>query len=169
MLSRNLLLFLLLGLGFACSEDEPQACTQTLSATVWTNLDQVRLAQDIQEIDDYITNLSPPQVAIEDESGLRYIITQQDPTATDTPCLESKIKVKYTGFLSDGEVFDENSTGVTFTLNGVIAGWQIAFLKFTKGTKATIYIPSGLAYGANTRPGIPANSNLIFFVELIDF
>jgi FKBP-type peptidyl-prolyl cis-trans isomerase FkpA len=166
MLSRNLLLFLLLGI--ACSEDEPQVCTQTLPATVWTNLDQVRLAQDIEEIDDYLVSHS--QTAIEDVSGIRYTITQQDPTATETPCLASKVKVKYTGFfLSSGDVFDERTTGVTFTLDGLIAGWQIAILKFTKGTKATIYIPSGLAYGPNASAGIPANSNLIFFVELIDF
>jgi FKBP-type peptidyl-prolyl cis-trans isomerase FkpA len=168
MRSRFFFLFLLLGI--ACSEDEPKACTQTISSTVWTTLDQARLAQDIQTIDDYIAGLSPPQVATADESGLRYVITEQDPTATETPCLESKVKVKYTGiFISNGNVFDERTTGVTFTLNGLIAGWQIAFLKFTKGTKATLYIPSGLAYGPNARTGIPANSNLIFFVELIDF
>jgi FKBP-type peptidyl-prolyl cis-trans isomerase FkpA len=160
---------ILLMFEISCSEDE-KSCTQTISSTVWTSLDQTRLAQDVQIIDDYIANLSPPQIAIEDPSGLRYIIDEQDPTATETPCLESRIKVKYTGLLlSNGSVFDESTSGVTFSLNGVIGGWRIAFLKFTKGTKATIYIPSGLAYGATAKGTIPANANLIFFVELVDF
>jgi FKBP-type peptidyl-prolyl cis-trans isomerase FkpA len=169
MLRRNLLLLLLLV--FACKEEEePQTCTQILPETVWTSLDQARLAQDIQAIDEYIANLSPPQIAIEDVSGLRYVITQQDPSSTETPCLESRIKVKYTGFLlSNGNLFDESTAGATFNLNGLIDGWKIAFLKFSKGTKATLYIPSGLAYGEVVNGGIPANSNIIFAVELIDF
>jgi FKBP-type peptidyl-prolyl cis-trans isomerase FkpA len=163
MLSRNLLLFLLIGI--ACSEDEPQACTQTLSATVWTGLNESQLTADIEAIDNYLAANSI--TATEDISGIRFIIKETG--SGDTPCLESNIKVTYTGVLmSNSTEFDSNS-GITFKLDNLIAGWQIAFLKFNRGTKATLYIPSGLAYGSVANGGIPANSNLIFFVELIDF
>jgi FKBP-type peptidyl-prolyl cis-trans isomerase FkpA len=163
MLRKALFLFCLLVM--ACNRDEPKVCTQTISSTVWTNLNQTQLTADIQTIDDYLVSIS--KTAIEDESGLRYIITEQG--AGETPCLESNIKVSYTGVLmSNSNVFDEGS-GVRFTLNNLIAGWKIAFLKFNRGTKATLYIPSGLAYGPVANGSIPANSNLIFFVELTDF
>ena len=149
----------------ACSKDDPKICTQTIPSTVWTTLDQTQLTADIQDIDDYLVSIS--QTATEDESGLRYAITEQG--SGETPCLESNVTVAYTGvFMSNGNILDE-SNGVQVKLNTLIKGWQIAFLKFNRGTKATLYIPSGLAYGSAGRSGIPANANLIFFVELIDF
>jgi FKBP-type peptidyl-prolyl cis-trans isomerase FkpA len=154
----------------ACSkEDEPEkTCTQIIDSTVWTSVDQVRLSQDIQTIDNYLADNS--LTAIQDPSGLRYQITKSDPNETETPCLESKILVRYTGILmSNSTIFDEVNTGITLNLSNLIAGWQIAFLKFTKGTEATLYIPSGLAYGPKVNGSIPANANLIFFVELVDF
>jgi FKBP-type peptidyl-prolyl cis-trans isomerase FkpA len=163
MLRKALFLFCLVVM--ACDKDEPEVCTQTISSTVWTSLNQTQLTSDIQAIDDHLVSIS--KTAMEDESGLRYIITQQG--TGETPCLESNIKVTYTGvFLSNSNVFDE-ATGARFTLSNLITGWRIAFLKFNRGTKATLYIPSGLAYGSTARSGIPANSNLIFFVELTDF
>jgi FKBP-type peptidyl-prolyl cis-trans isomerase FkpA len=163
MFRKTLFLFCLLVI--ACDKDEPKTCTQTISSTAWTSLNQTQLTADIQTIDDYLVSIS--KTAIEDESGLRYIITEQG--TGETPCLESNIKVTYTGALmSNGNVFD-SGTEVQFTLSNLITGWQIAFLKFNRGTKATLYIPSGLAYGSAARSGIPANSNLIFFVELTDF
>lgn len=160
----RVLLFALL-ICFGCQSEEDITCTQTIPSTVWTGLDQAQLATDIEAIDSYLAANS--LTALEDVSGIRYSITEAG--AGDTPCLESNIKVTYTGvFMSNRTVFD-SSTGVTFKLNNLIAGWQIAFLKFNRGTKATLYIPSGLAYGPAARTGIPANSTLIFFVELIDF
>jgi FKBP-type peptidyl-prolyl cis-trans isomerase FkpA len=165
MLNRFFLFLLLVLVGCAKNEVK-KTCTQTIESTVWTSLDQTQLTLDIQAIDAYLDANS--KIAIEDPSGLRYIVTE---TGTgETPCLESVVRFKYTGVLmSNSQVFDENSTGVNYRLSGLIAGWRIAFLNFNIGTKATLYIPSGLAYGNKANNGIPANSNLIFFVELVDF
>jgi FKBP-type peptidyl-prolyl cis-trans isomerase len=49
----------------------------------------------------------------------------------------------------------------------VIQGWEEAFLHMKKGEKATIYIPSALGYGDRDMQSIPANSVLIFDVEVV--
>jgi FKBP-type peptidyl-prolyl cis-trans isomerase len=59
-------------------------------------------------------------------------------------------------------------------LSGTIVGWQIGFLEMNKGTKATLFIPSGLGYGdediyTGFDRHIPANSILVFDVELLDY
>lgn len=49
----------------------------------------------------------------------------------------------------------------------VIKCWENAMLQLSPGEKADIGCPSGTAYGASAKPGIPANSDLIFNVELV--
>lgn len=50
----------------------------------------------------------------------------------------------------------------------MIKGWQEALQLMPVGSTWEVYIPSELAYGEMGRPGIPANSVLIFEVELLD-
>ena len=87
------------------------------------------------------------------------------------------ISVNYKGQLINGTVFDSNMDSTfhhmePFTLEigkgRVIKGWDEGLLLLKKGSKATLYIPSGLAYGAQDRSTIPANSILIFDVEITD-
>jgi len=63
------------------------------------------------------------------------------------------------------------SAPVPFSLNQVVQGWAIAFPTLKKGGKYRLYVPQGLAYGANPPQGsgIPAFSPLVFYVELVDF
>jgi FKBP-type peptidyl-prolyl cis-trans isomerase len=83
--------------------------------------------------------------------------------------------VKYKGTLlsnPDLPPFDESVSGTKFPfpLSGLILGWQLVLPKFVPvGTKVTLYIPSGYAYGASVAAGgkIPANANLIFDIELV--
>jgi FKBP-type peptidyl-prolyl cis-trans isomerase len=79
------------------------------------------------------------------------------------------VKANYKGMLmSDGTVFEQGP--LEYPLSNLIQGWQIGFQKLQRGGKATLYIPSSLAYGINgSPPKIPSNANLIFEVELIDF
>lgn len=148
--------------GTSCFDDAP--CTKKVPASAINAVNQTQLAADIEAIDTYLDDEGI--IAVEDPTGLRYVIeTQGD---GKKPCLESYVAVTYKGMLlSNGNVFDQAINPVQFPLNNLILGWQIAFIKFPVGTKATLYIPSGLAYGNRIVGSIPANSNLIFEVELL--
>ncbi|TFF34048.1 FKBP-type peptidyl-prolyl cis-trans isomerase [Mucilaginibacter psychrotolerans] len=103
--------------------------------------------------------------ATKDASGIYYqIIT---PGSGTNPTVSSNVTVNYVGKLLDGSQFDKG-TAVSFPLANVIQGWQkgIPFLK--PGGRMVLIIPSALAYG-NSSPGagIPANSVLVFTVDLL--
>ena len=99
-------------------------------------------------------------------SGLHYVITTQgtgiQPVATST------VTVKYDGFIIDGTLFDQSSTGVSLPLTSVIKGWQEGLPYFKKGAVGTLLIPSALGYGTQATGKIPANSVLIFNIGLLD-
>jgi len=140
-------------------------CTKEVAADKLAAVDQTQLQKDIVTIDAYLASKSI--VATQDPTGLRYVITKAGDSAT--PCLETFVTVKYAGRLLNGTGFDAAVNPISFQLKGLILGWQIGFLKFGRGTKATLYIPSGLAYGTVSQTKIPANSNLIFDVEVITY
>lgn len=109
-------------------------------------------------------------------SGLYYIITK--PGTGATPTSGQTVKVMYTGKLMDGKTFDSNidpqfnhTEPFEFPIGkgGVIPGWDEGIALLNKGAKATLFVPSTLAYGAQGNQAIPANSILIFDVELLDF
>ncbi|GAB3927099.1 FKBP-type peptidyl-prolyl cis-trans isomerase [Larkinella terrae] len=108
-------------------------------------------------------------------SGLYYVITQ--PGAGPNPGSGDVVKVKYTGKLMNGKVFDssdknpQTQAGIDFPLGqgAVIPGWDEGVRQLKKGGKGTLIIPSGLAYGVEGAPGaIPPNSVIMFDVELVD-
>jgi FKBP-type peptidyl-prolyl cis-trans isomerase FkpA len=122
----------------------------------------VQHARDVETID---AHLSAKGVsAHRDLSGLRFIIHSLG--AGLPPRFDQEVKVKYKGMLLDGTVFEENSTSAPLTR--YITGWQRAMPLFPKGTVATIYIPSDMAYGSAAKGPIPANAILVFDIELQD-
>lgn len=131
--------------------------------------DEAQLKKDVGIIDKYLEKNGI--TAIKDVTGLRYVI--HDAGTGTFPIATSKLTVKYTGkFLSGGATFDQSSEPpkqFVTSLSELIRGWQIGFRYVAKGGKATFYVPSGLAYGKTGSGRIPANSNLIFEVELIGF
>jgi FKBP-type peptidyl-prolyl cis-trans isomerase FklB len=101
-------------------------------------------------------------------SGLQYeILVAGDgpkPATTDT------VTTHYHGTFIDGSVFDssvDRGQPASFPLNGVISGWTEALVLMPTGSKWRLFIPPELAYGSQPRGGIPANSTLIFDVELL--
>lgn len=121
---------------------------------------------DKQIIEKYIKD-NNITTAKEHSSGLFYVIDQEGTGAN--PTVSSSVTVKYLGKLVNGTRFDQDTTGITFPLTQVIEGWQIGIPLFKKGGKGTLMIPSNLGYGNRASGSIPANSVLIFTVELLDF
>lgn len=102
----------------------------------------------------------------------------------------SKVSMRYIGKLQDGKVFDGKSlqgflkkitkkfflpankkgTPFTFTIGSgdVIKGWDIGVVGMSMGGERRITIPANLAYGNKAKPGIPANSKLIFDIKVLE-
>jgi FKBP-type peptidyl-prolyl cis-trans isomerase FkpA len=102
------------------------------------------------------------------KSGLQYeVITEGKgvkPKASDM------VKVHYTGTLINGTKFDssvDRKEPAEFPLDHVIPGWTEGVQLMNVGSKYKFYLPSELAYGAQGAGSIPANSVLIFEVELL--
>ena len=107
------------------------------------------------------------------ESGLFYHLEKEG--EGEQPQKGNTVKVHYKGELLDGTVFDSSfkrNQPIEFSLGvgQVIPGWDEGIALLTKGAKATLIIPSDLAYGAAGAGGvIPPNATLKFEVELVDF
>ncbi|WP_375417918.1 FKBP-type peptidyl-prolyl cis-trans isomerase [uncultured Hymenobacter sp.] len=107
-------------------------------------------------------------------SGIYYVITQ--PGSGPKAQAGQTVSVQYKGSLLDGKEFDSSAKGnggkpIAFPLGRgqVIPGWDEGIALLNKGSKATILIPSSLAYGEQgSGAAIPANSPLRFDVELVD-
>lgn len=87
-----------------------------------------------------------------------------------SPQGNDRVKVHYSGWLTDGTSFDSSvnrGTPSVFPVRGVIKGWTEALVTMKVGGKRFLVIPPDLAYGERARPKIPANSVLVFEVELL--
>jgi FKBP-type peptidyl-prolyl cis-trans isomerase FkpA len=109
------------------------------------------------------------------KSGLSYIITKEG--AGDLVPNGKQVSMNYTGRLLDGTPFDSNTDSafghvqpLTFVLGTgrVIKGWDEGIALLKKGSQAKLLIPSDMAYGPNAQNKIPANSNMVFDVEVLD-
>jgi peptidylprolyl isomerase len=113
--------------------------------------------------------------AVKTASGLHYVVTEKG-TGTEKPKRGVTVHAHYTGTLADGKKFDSSrDRGTPFSFpvgtGRVIKGWDEAFSDMVKGEKRILIIPPHLGYGGNPVGGglIPANSVLIFDVEMISF
>ncbi len=104
-------------------------------------------------------------------SGLQYRVLVAGTGATAAN--GQVIRAHYTGSLTDGTIFDSSrarGTPFEFTLGSgqVIAGWDEAFLTMKVGERRLLVIPPSLGYGGTANGNIPANSTLVFDVELLE-
>jgi len=88
------------------------------------------------------------------------------------PASGQRVTTHYTGWLLDGTQFDssrDKNTPFSFTLGAgeVIKGWDELVARMRVGQRLTAIIPASLAYGSTARPGIPANSVLVFDMKLL--
>lgn len=101
--------------------------------------------------------------------GVCYKVLQSGPEGGKQPITNSVVSCHYLGRTIDGKCFDTSLGGypLAIRLRDLIEGWVIALQQMRVGDKWEIYIPSELGYGSFSQPGIPANSTLIFEIELL--
>lgn len=95
--------------------------------------------------------------------GLKYVVLSEGDSIH--PVDSSVLMVSYEGRLLSGGVFDDGDS-VDFKLSNTIPGWRILMPYIKEGGSAKLFIPSGYAYGSTGVNSIPANSTLVFDVEL---
>ena len=117
-------------------------------------------------------------------SGLNYVITKEGSGAKAAP--GDTVLVNYTGMFLSGKVFDSSLPDIakksgTFNpqrpyeplklpvgINGSIPGFEEGLMLLPKGSKATLILPSSLAYGDQGNQGIPPFTPLIFEVDMVN-
>ena len=109
--------------------------------------------------------------ATKTDSGLQYIIIKEG--NGKRPEAGQNVAVHYSGFLLDGTKFDssyDRGEPIVFPIGAgrVIPGWDEGISLLKVGGKAKLIIPPNLGYGDRAIGPIPANSTLIFDVELVE-
>jgi peptidylprolyl isomerase len=108
----------------------------------------------------------PPADAMTTPSGLASKVIKPG-TGAAHPRANSRVNVHYSGWTTDGKMFDSSvarGEPISFGLNQVIAGWTEGVQLMVEGETRRLWIPEKLAYGG--RPGAPAGM-LVFDVELL--
>ncbi|MGB3799857.1 MAG: FKBP-type peptidyl-prolyl cis-trans isomerase [Lewinella sp.] len=109
-------------------------------------------------------------------TGLYYYI--RDSGSVERPVLADSVEANYTGFITNGRIFDQTTTATgtrTFPLSGVIQGWQLGVPLVGRGGQIRLLIPSELAYGSRGncnqlgQCSICPDSDLVFDIEVVDF
>ncbi|MGE3959508.1 MAG: FKBP-type peptidyl-prolyl cis-trans isomerase [Vicinamibacterales bacterium] len=106
-----------------------------------------------------------PSDAKRTASGLAYKVIKAG-TGARHPSARSQVTVHYTGWTTDGKMFDSSVTRgepATFPLDGVIAGWTEGVQLMVEGEKTRFWIPEALAYKGQS----PPYGMLVFDVELL--
>ncbi len=133
------------------------------------NLNDVAITAPQSEVDSVQAFLDTNNItATKHASGFFYTITEPG-TGAAVANLCSNITIKYKGKLTNGSVFDQTTdpNTATFQLGRLILGWQKGIPLIKEGGKITLYIPPSLGYGNSASGPIPANSILIFDIELV--
>ncbi|MFT6011647.1 MAG: FKBP-type peptidyl-prolyl cis-trans isomerase FklB [Candidatus Azotimanducaceae bacterium] len=156
------MLGLTLCLLIACSPtpETPNTQTQTTDATMSNEANAGQAFLEANATKDGVTVTA---------SGLQYLVMQSGSGKTPGPT--DTVRTHYHGTFIDGSVFDssvERGTPLEFPVNGVISGWTEALQLMQEGDKWKLFVPSELAYGKRGVGPIPADTALVFEVELIE-
>ncbi len=142
----------------SCLKDKTNGCNQQLSNAQAT-------ASEIANIQAYLTANNITN-ATQHSSGLFYTIIDVGTGATPSQC--NGVTVRYIGKLTNGSIFDQPPTPSSFNLSNLVTGWRIGIPLIKSGGTVRLFIPPSLGYGDRAVGTIPANSILIFDIDLMN-
>lgn len=122
----------------------------------------------VKENNEYMEKNKKNSGIITTGSGLQYKVITQGNGPIPKP--QDTVKINYIGKLTDNTVFEDTYTTkspVSLPVSGIIKGMEEALQLMNVGSKWEIFIPSELAYGPQEMSNIPANSILVFELELL--
>lgn len=99
-----------------------------------------------------------------DDQGFYYSIIEEGNGMAPNSC--SEVRIAYVGKLTNDFVFDQNDD-IEFSLKSLILGWRLGLPHAKEGGSVILYLPPHLGYGSRAQNNIPANSILIFEIELM--
>lgn len=194
---KNIVGLLLIGLIiFSCKKDDETVVFDAVEQAVEDDNALIEYLQThyLNEEDGgiwTITNGETPLIGqvnsediVKDDISYKLYFLKQQEGVSNSPKFVDSVLTKYTGMLLDSSVFDSSASSLLwFSLTDVVSGWSYGFPNFKGGTKiinsdesfnyenygkGILFIPSGLAYGNFDQVSIPANSPLVFQIELHD-
>jgi len=137
----------------SCSKDSSSTCPE-VNKTVPQN--------ELTQLDNYIS--ASNIIAERDARGFYYAINNNGNSNKPNAC--ANILVNYVGKLVSGQVFDQNQNA-SFSLKGLITGWQMAMPLVGEEGEIIIYLPPTLGYGITGNGAVPSNAITIFTITLI--
>jgi FKBP-type peptidyl-prolyl cis-trans isomerase len=152
-----------LSLGCQPTEPKPATATTTTNTSPKPTAQEPTVPADLPAPADV---QAPPADAEKTASGLASKVLSPG-KGTQKPTAEDTVEVHYTGWTTDGKMFDSSvkrGRTASFPLGAVIAGWTEGLQLMVEGEKRRLWIPEALAYKG--RPGKPAGM-LVFDVELV--
>jgi FKBP-type peptidyl-prolyl cis-trans isomerase FkpA len=143
------------------------SCTKKSSGCSFQNDNIIAPSSEQNAIKSYLDSSGITNASL-NASGFYFQVI--NPGSKTTPGLCSSVAVNYTGQLTNGKIFDQESN-VIFTLGSLIDGWKKGLPIIQSGGEIKLFIPPSLGYGQNpvitATDTIPPNSILIFDVKLI--
>jgi len=130
---------------------------------------QAEVAKNLEDGNKFLEANGKKKDVVTLPSGLQYRVIKEG--SGESPKATDKVKTNYTGKLIDGKEFDSSAKHgkdpAEFAVNAVIPAWTEALQLMKPGAKWEIYVPAKLGYGEQGNQSIPANSVLIFEMELV--
>ena len=152
-------------------DSEPLTSQDLLNAAI-ANVDFDQLQNDLEIIDEFIEISGLTEEILQEPNGVRYRIHSMG--TGPMPNLRSNIRLKFSGrALSTNEEIESNDDFETVIFNTII-GFQTTLPLLPEGTVATLFIPSGFAFGPqeyrdeNGDIYIPLNAIVVYNIELLE-